>query len=232
MPDFLQITQKCFRYLNETLDTKLFYGTSRANIPAPKPASSVSVPAQTGQQPISVIPVTELKTRIQNCQQCLLAVKRKKFTDFGGPKNNQAVFISDFPSYFDEKQGALLSDRSGEQFDKILSALKINRRLCYITSCLKCAAPSEPGENLSELMVCRKYLEEEIHFLEPKLIIGLGSFTFRFCFPGADFMQKRGQKMEFCGYPIWFTWHPKDMIIDSRLKKPAWDDLQRIFGIN
>ena len=62
---------------------------------------------------------------------------------------------------------------------------------------------------------------------KPKIIIGLGETAFRFLFPDKDFSKERGKIQNIWGYNIFFTYHPKDMLFNERLKKPAWEDLKK-----
>ena len=68
---------------------------------------------------------------------------------------------------------------SGKFFDKALSdILSMKREDFYISNVLRCHTPGNRHPTVSELESCRPILDEEIHLLNPILLIALGAVAF------------------------------------------------------
>ncbi len=173
-----------------------------------------------------------LREKVKKCEKCFLCLKRKNFVNFGSNENKNIMIISDQASFYDQIQGFCFSDKNGILLKKILKALNIKYEDCYITTAIKCASTTELPYDLSDVEVCKNYLEEEIKYSKIKFIIAFGQITYRFLFSIKEeeikFNTIRGKILSYRKTPIVFTHHPKEITINPLLKKETWIDLKKI----
>lgn len=108
--------------------------------------------------------------------------------------------------------------------EKMLSAIQLeNKKNCYISSILKCIPTQNP--NLQEFEGCRRFIEAEIIQLKPKIILCMGNFSAKFLLNTENF-DMRGKFTEFNKIPLFTTFSVEEIIKNSELKRPTWEDLK------
>lgn len=63
----------------------------------------------------------------------------------------------------------------------------------YITNVLHCYTEKNRSPKKSELSACKSIVDLELKYLQPKLIITLGSFAFKYFFPHATYKTSLGK---------------------------------------
>jgi uracil-DNA glycosylase family 4 len=70
-------------------------------------------------------------------------------------------------------------DKSGENFERLISQVGISRYDCFITNAVLCNPKDEKGNNATpnrnEVLNCRTFLRDQIDLVNPKLVVTLGS---------------------------------------------------------
>jgi DNA polymerase len=230
--------ENCFRWLDETLGVgadpfHLVSSPVRTAPKAPRPAPEpVVAPAPAPPALPAAAPngsgLEALRQRVKNCQACGLAARRKNFVNFGNPAPFSLMFLTDYPEFYDEKQGRHFAAESGALLDKMLAALGVSRATVWLSAVIKCHTTVAPGSDLKPYLVCREHLAAEVLLAQPRMVVGFGELSYRFIFERDDFAQIRGTDLLWNGVPMRFTHHPRDLEFDPALKREAWDDLKTL----
>jgi DNA polymerase len=116
------------------------------------------------------------------CRRCALWQNATQ-TVFGeGAPDAELVFVGEQPGDQEDRQGRPFVGPAGIIFDKALDEAGIDRARTYVTNAVKHFKNEPRGKrrihmkpNVSEIKICRWWLEQEIALLHPKLTIALGA---------------------------------------------------------
>jgi uracil-DNA glycosylase len=191
---------------------------------------SFSVPKSTA--PVSNESLFELaKSKAETCDIC---DGIKKFTEhplYKNAKNTvlpqitecQLLVITDTPSLSDDSSGNILSGADGELFDKMLSAIGLDRKCVSITPLVfwRPAGGRTPTE--IELKCCKPFIEKIIEKVCPKKILTLGAVAAQEI-AGVNLCHGHG-KWSGNIMPIF---KPDFIIQNPDVKRDVWDALQTL----
>jgi uracil-DNA glycosylase family 4 len=111
-----------------------------------------------------------------NCMDCLLCQQRNKVVFCRGNARAKLMIIGDSPGQKEDETGLPFVGRAGLLLDKILLAGQIDRENdVYICNVVKCRPPGNRVPENKERDACSKYLEAQLFFIAPKLILLAGS---------------------------------------------------------
>ena len=162
---------------------------------------------------------------IYKCTKCFLGKKERVFIPI--QEKSSIMILNDIPSFYDQMQGKYFQGEEGSVFKKILKALNVDIKKTYFTSAIKCASVLEINNQLDKVSACLEHLTSELNIVQPKLILAFGCNTYEFLFKKNNFIEIHGKKLRFQGVDIIFTYHPRDLLIDEKLKKDCWEDLKK-----
>lgn len=113
------------------------------------------------------------------CEQCHLSQNRNKVVFGAGDPQAAVMVIGQGPSQSDDGTGKPYSGPSGKVLDKGLAEVGLSRDTIWLTNVHKCLSYDIRNRKLrppkaAELAACQPWLEAEIHFVGPKVIICLG----------------------------------------------------------
>jgi uracil-DNA glycosylase family 4 len=109
------------------------------------------------------------------CQLCGLCRERQQVVFAKGNPKAQLMLIGEGPGRYEDETGLPFVGRAGQLLDKILASINIGLDDIYICNIVKCRPPQNRVPTPDEMATCRKYLEAQIHFVQPKLILLAGS---------------------------------------------------------
>lgn len=122
-----------------------------------------------------------LLNSVQNCTLCSRMCNRKKvLSELNGSLNSKVLFIAEAPGRLGaECTGIpLLGDKTGENFEFLLSNIGWKREDIFITNSILCNPQDELGNNATptteEIKNCSNYLQMTINVINPDVIITLG----------------------------------------------------------
>ena len=168
----------------------------------------------------------ELNKQVSQCQLCQLSKHKKRDISYSNSPDKKLLILLDKPEYYDQMAGKILSGEVGELSSKILAAINRPLKLWNITCCFKCPGTDELPEDLSPYTVCLNYLKQELAVYQPSLILAMGEKTYQALMTNDYFSRCRGKKMQYLNYPIVFTEHPRELVMDPGLKKGLWEDIK------
>ena len=122
----------------------------------------------------------ELKTKALSCTKCELCKTRKNVVFSSGPSNAKIMVIGEAPGADEDESGFPFVGRSGQMMRKLFGEVRINEDEIYIANVLKCRPPENRNPKALEIEQCKEYLDEQIKFVNPKVIVPVGNFSARF----------------------------------------------------
>ncbi|MBS3810918.1 MAG: uracil-DNA glycosylase [Halanaerobiales bacterium] len=172
---------------------------------------------------------TKFKEKVLSCNRCKLRSTCKQVVMGEGSLDHKIMFIGEGPGYNEDQKGKPFIGKAGRLLDKILDSVKIRRRDIYITNIVKCRPPDNRNPSQQEMDACSSILKTEIKYINPKVIVPLGSVALKYLV-GSDKKITRDRGSWFNKGEIFFlpTFHPAYLLRNARMKKPVWEDFMKI----
>lgn len=127
-----------------------------------------------------------LNQTILACEKCPLHVTcTKRLVGQGKSYQPDILVVNGMTSAQDIDAGVILSGAAGELFDKMLTAIGLDRSTIYLTSACKCTTPNGKRDDVA-LDSCSAYLAKEIELVNPKVIVMLGPVAVKGTFSGSQ----------------------------------------------
>ena len=172
----------------------------------------------------------ELAESIRFCQECSLHIGRSKLVYGRGEPGAAIAFVGDFPSAADDAKGEPFTagDPAGALLHKMILAMKLRPEEVYLTNAFKCRPPANQKIAREHWAACEKHLLAQFEHVHAPLIVAMGDAAARsLARSESPLPVLRRQTFEWQGRKVICTWHPRDLLEDTKKKKEAWDDLQR-----
>lgn len=117
----------------------------------------------------------QIKQRCLHCQKCDLAKTRTHVVFSDGNPKAKLMLIGEAPGAQEDETGFPFVGRAGKLLTKILIEHEINREKdIYICNTVKCRPPENRVPTSFEEAQCREYLEAQLAYVKPKIIILCG----------------------------------------------------------
>ncbi len=124
----------------------------------------------------------DLVESVQHCDLCpRLCDRRKVLSSANGSIESKVLFIAEAPGRLgaDRTGIPLYGDRTGDNFESLLSNIGWRREDVFITNAVLCNPKQENGNNgtptTEEIVNCSAYLEMVIALVSPDVIVTLGA---------------------------------------------------------
>ncbi|MFA5113961.1 MAG: uracil-DNA glycosylase [Candidatus Margulisiibacteriota bacterium] len=179
----------------------------------------------------------QVKALAEKCTKCQLAKGRTNVVFGHGPVPCDLMLIGEAPGAEEDEQGLPFVGRSGQLLTQILAAVGINRpNDIYIANTVKCRPPENRAPLAPEQEACRPYLEAQIHFVKPKIILLAGSPAIKAVLKTDEPITKiRGQWLKLPGTDISVMplFHPAYLLRNPSKEKGkpkwlTWQDVQEV----
>jgi len=186
---------------------------------------------------LNSLPYEEVKALAEKCTKCPLSKGRTKVVFGNGPVPCDLMLIGEAPGADEDLQGLPFIGRAGQLLTKILEAVNIKRPDdIYIANTVKCRPPNNRAPLESEQAACRPYLEAQIKFIKPKIILLAGAPAVKAILKSDEPMSKiRGQWFKLAGTEISIMpiFHPAYLLRNPSKEKGSpkwltWQDVQEV----
>jgi len=165
-----------------------------------------------------------LREAARECTACHL-YKRATQTVFGeGPKRAPIMLVGEQPGDYEDLAGKPFVGPAGQIMDRALEEEGIDRQEVYVTNAVKHFKWEPRGKrrihqkpNAREIAACRPWLEAELRFVKPKLVVLLGATAAQTIF-GSSFRvtRERGKVLSSKFAPkVVATVHPSSLLRQS-----------------
>ena len=119
-------------------------------------------------------------------------------------------FVGEAPGFNEDKQGIPFVGRSGDLLNKMLNTIGLTREDVSVINIIKCRPPENRTPTKKEMQICGNlWLDRQIEYLKPKLIVTLGRVALQYFFPGLPMTRNKG-KIQFFNskIPVMPIFHP------------------------
>ncbi|MDR1928619.1 MAG: uracil-DNA glycosylase [Endomicrobium sp.] len=180
-----------------------------------------------------------LEKKVKFCKKCSLG-KYRLNTVFGeGNLNTDLMFIGEGPGYFEDHTGKPFVGKAGQLLTKIIEAMGRKRESVYITNIVKCHPMIDPFNSekhsnnrvpsLTEMKICKQYLDSQIEIIQPKIIVALGSTSTKGLINISESLSDiRGKIMKYKNIKLISTYHPAALLRNPNLKRKTWEDIKKV----
>ena len=120
----------------------------------------------------------EAKKTSLKCKKCELCEGRTNVVFSDGIEAAKIMIIGEGPGENEDLQGLPFVGRAGQLLDKIFASVQLNRKEhLYICNVVKCRPPNNRAPSEDEAKACREYLEAQIYYINPKIIVLAGAIA-------------------------------------------------------
>src|SRR3954447_1893448 len=118
-----------------------------------------------------------LRDEALGCARCPLAATRTQVVFGVGNPGADLVFVGEGPGAEEDKQGIPFVGRAGQLLTRLIEGVGLARDDVYIANVVKCRPSGNRDPQPDEIEACRPYLEGQLGFLQPRVVVTLGNFA-------------------------------------------------------
>jgi len=119
----------------------------------------------------------DLERDALGCTRCALADGRTQVVFGVGSRTADLVFVGEGPGAEEDRQGIPFVGRAGQLLTRLIEGIGLTRDDVYICNVVKCRPPNNRDPLPDEITSCRPFLEAQLDFLEPSVLVTLGNFA-------------------------------------------------------
>jgi DNA polymerase len=170
----------------------------------------------------------ELAAAIRVCPDCDLCQTRTQAVPGDGPVTARIFLIGEGPGYYEDKSGHPFVGPAGKFLDELLGLAGLRRADVFITNIVKCRPPNNRDPQPAEIDACRKWLDQQLTEVRPRLVVTLGRHSMNRFFPGESISRIHGETREVDGLAIVPMFHPAAALHQQRYRALIEDDFRKL----
>ena len=175
----------------------------------------------------------ELRKRINSIKNCDLKKNATNLVFSDGNPFAKIMIVGEGPGANEDKEGKPFVGRAGKLLDKMLAAIKLNRKNVYISNVVNFRPPMNRRPTDEEIKKYLPFLNKHIELINPKILLLLGSTALNALIGNEVVISKaRGKwtnkKFGESTIQIIASFHPAFLMRQPDQKKYAWEDLKMI----
>tara|TARA_Y100000996_G_scaffold245503_1_gene193043 strand:+ start:168 stop:893 length:726 start_codon:yes stop_codon:yes gene_type:complete len=177
--------------------------------------------------------LADLKISINSIRNCELKKNATNLVFSDGNPYAQIMIIGEGPGANEDKEGKPFVGRAGKLLDKMLEAIKLDRKNVYISNVVNFRPPMNRKPTDVEIKRYLPFLVKHIELIKPKILLLLGSTALNALIGDEVVISKaRGKwvnkKIGNVKPEIIASFHPAFLMRQPDQKKYAWEDLKMI----
>ncbi len=176
----------------------------------------------------AVSALQELVARISSCPDCDLCKTRTRAVPGEGSEQCEVMLVGEGPGFHEDQQGRPFVGPAGRFLEELLESVGLKRSDVYITNVVKCRPPENRDPLPYEVDACRKYLQQQLEILKPKLIVTLGRYSLAWFFPRDTISKVHGQVRQKDGYYFLHMYHPAAALHAGNLRQTIQEEFRRV----
>ena len=174
-----------------------------------------------------------LKDKIKAIHNCDLKKNATNLVFSDGNPFSKIMIIGEGPGANEDKEGKPFVGRAGKLLDKMLEAIKLNRKNVYISNLVNFRPPMNRKPTEKEIERYLPFLLRHIELINPKILLLLGSTALNALIGNEVVISKaRGKwvskKIGIAKPEVIASFHPAFLMRQPDQKKYAWEDLKMI----
>ncbi|MDD3474634.1 MAG: uracil-DNA glycosylase [Candidatus Dojkabacteria bacterium] len=139
------------------------------------------------------------------------------------------VFIGEAPGREEDKQGTPFVGAAGQLLDEMLKKIGLTRADVYVSNVVKYRPPNNREPLDEEKDACRVWLNAELLFLKPNVIVTLGGHALDRFVKGAKISASHGTAFSHpSGIPVFAMYHPAVGLYNPSLKNTLQNDFSKL----
>ena len=128
-------------------------------------------------EPLAFASFAELERVALACTKCPLAATRTQVVFGAGDPEAALMFVGEGPGEQEDRDGIPFVGRAGRLLTSLIEGIGLDRDSVYIANVVKCRPPGNRDPLPLEIESCRPYLEAQIEFIDPSVVVTLGNFA-------------------------------------------------------
>ncbi len=145
------------------------------------------------------------------------------------PPTSGIVFIGEAPGKNEDLQGKPFVGAAGKFLNELLQSIGFSREEVYVSNTVKYRPPENREPTDEEKDSCRVWLNAELLFIKPKILIPLGRHAFEKFVPGAKISASHGQPFSHpSGIPVFAMYHPAVALYNPNLRDVLKEDFLKL----
>ena len=199
--------------------------TAPGAIAAPKAPGALGEP----EAPPGLIPLTEIRAELGDCQRCKLHTGRTNIVFGVGNPDARLMFVGEGPGADEDEKGEPFVGRAGQLLTQIIKAMGLERDDVYIANVVKCRPPGNRNPEPDEIDACSPFLQAQIASIRPTVIVALGKFAAQTLLKTETPISRlRGQFHLRDGIAVMPTFHPSYLLRNPAAKREVWEDMKMV----
>ena len=177
--------------------------------------------------------LSKLRENINEIKNCKLKENASNLVFSDGNPNSKIMIIGEGPGANEDKEGKPFVGRAGKLLDKMLEAIKLDRKNVYISNVVNFRPPMNRKPTDEEIKRYLPFLLRHVELINPKILLLLGSTALNALVGNEVVISKaRGKwvnkKIGIANPEIIASFHPAFLMRQPDQKKYAWEDLKMI----
>lgn len=111
------------------------------------------------------------------CTRCALAETRTQVVFGVGAEHADLMFVGEGPGADEDRTGEPFVGRAGRLLTSLIEGIGLTRDDVYIANVVKCRPPGNRDPQPVEIESCRPYLDAQLDFISPRVVVTLGNFA-------------------------------------------------------
>ena len=149
-------------------------------------------------EPPSFASFTDLEREALTCTKCPLAATRTQVVFGVGDPHADLLFVGEGPGEQEDLTGEPFVGRAGRLLTSLIEGIGLTRAEVYIANVVKCRPPGNRDPLPLEIESCWPYLDAQIAFIDPRVVVSLGNFATKLLLETKDGITKlRGNEFPF-----------------------------------
>ena len=145
------------------------------------------------------------------------------------PPSSGILFIGEAPGKNEDLQGRPFVGSAGKFLDELLKSIGFSREEVYVSNVVKYRPPNNREPQEDEKDACRVWLNAELLFIKPRVIVTLGRHALGRFVPGANITAFHGQSFEHpTGIPVFAMYHPAAALYNPNLRDVLKKDFKEL----
>jgi uracil-DNA glycosylase len=142
--------------------------------------------------------LAEVAAAAAGCALCKLAPTRTQVVFGVGRADAELMFIGEGPGQQEDLQGEPFVGRAGGLLTQLIEGIGLTRADVYIANVVKCRPPGNRDPQPDEIEACAPWLDRQLEFVRPRVIVTLGNFATKLLLQTKDGITKlRGKEFAF-----------------------------------
>ncbi len=139
-----------------------------------------------------------LRDAALGCTACGLAETRTQVVFGVGDPHADLLFVGEGPGEQEDLQGEPFVGRAGQLLTRLIEGIGLTRDDVYIANVVKCRPPGNRDPQPVEIATCRPYLDAQLGFISPTVVVTLGNFATKLLLETKEGITKlRGREFPF-----------------------------------